>query len=309
MVRDLTIKRIHIIAPKAAYLRIIRKDLIAWLMLIPSLILFVFFSWQPLISGILLSFFKTKGFDAIGGVNLQNYIDVMSDPNFMSALLNSFKYIFWSLVLGFIFPIIAAIIMNEVVHFKAFFRFSLFFPEIVPMVATALLWYFIFDPGQGGLLNTILNSFGLSSLQWLQDPSLTVPLIVITIVWRSLGSNALIYLASLQGINQELYEVASLDGAGIIRKIWSITLPQISGIVGIMFVLTVIGSFQIFYEPLAMTDGGPVNASITLSLQTYNYAFKYFEAGKSMASGTITMLILMVLTALYFKIKKNSDSE
>lgn len=127
--------------------------------------------------------------------------------------------------------------------------------------------------------------------------------------WRGFGSTAIIYLASLQGVNNELYEAATLDGAGVLGRVRYITFPQISNIIGLMFIMQIIGVFQIMYEPLTMTDGGPNNASMSLMLQGYFYGFRYFEAGRSMAVSTITFFILVMLTAVYFKVNKDREAE
>lgn len=289
-------------------MKIIKQDGTAWLLMIPSLILFVFFVWQPLIEGVILSFFKTKGFDIVAFNGLGNYRDIFQDPAFIMALGNTFKYLFWSLLLGYFVPIIIALILNEIIHMSGLFRFAVYFPTIVPGIATALMWAFILEPGAGGILNMILGKMGLPMSQFLQNPSLTIPIIVITMTWKGFGATAIVYLASLQGINQELYEAAISDGAGIWKRIRHITIPQISGIFSLMFIMQVIGVFQVMYEPLAMTEGGPNNASISLMLQGYFYGFRYYETGKSMAVSTITFVILLVLTTLYFKIENKSDN-
>lgn len=290
-------------------LRTIKKDLPAWLLISPSLILFIVFVWQPLLSGIILSFYETKGYNAVKFIGLKNYIDVISDSAFLRTLANTFSYTLWSLVIGYLVPIIIALIINEMVHLKPFFKFSVYFPGMVPGVATALMWYFLFDPGDKGILNMLMKFFGLPISQWLQNPKLTIPLIVVTMTWRGFGSTAILYLASLQGVNQELYEVASLDGAGIWKRIRHITIPQISGIIVLLFIMQIIGVFQVMSEPLTMTEGGPNNASMSLMLQAYFYGFRYFQAGRSMAVGAITFVILMSLTIIYFKMKKNADAE
>lgn len=285
----------------------IKKDYMAWLLIVPSLLLFLFFVWQPMVSGVVLSFYKTKGFDAVEFVGLKNYIDVMSDSSFMKALTNSAIYTLWSLLLGFALPIVVSIMINEMVHLKSLFKFSVYFPTMVPGIATALLWAIMFNPGKGGLLNTLIGFIGLPPLNWLENPHLTIPLIVITMTWRCFGATSIIYLASLQGVNQELYESAVMDGAGILARVKNITLPQISNIIKLSLVMQIIGVFQTMAEPLAMTDGGPNNASNTLMLQGYLYAFRYFRADRSMATSVITFIILMFFTIIYFKLDKNND--
>lgn len=288
-------------------LNAIKKDFMAWLLIAPSLILFLVLVWQPMVSGVVLSFYKTAGFDAVEFVGIKNYIDVITDSSFMKALTNSAIYTFWSLLLGFAIPIIVSIMINEMVHWKSLFKFSVYFPAMVPGIATALLWAIMFNPGKGGLLNTLIGFIGLPPSNWLENPHLTIPLIVITMTWRGFGATTIIYLASLQGVNQELYESAAMDGAGILARIKNITLPQISNIIKLLLVMQIIGVFQTMAEPLAMTDGGPNNASNTLMLQGYLYAFRFFRADRSMATSVITFIILMFFTIIYFKMDKNNE--
>ncbi|MFD0714354.1 carbohydrate ABC transporter permease [Paenibacillus sp. GCM10027626] len=284
------------------------RELPSWLLILPSIVFFTVFSWQPLLSGFYLSFQQTRGYDAVKFIGLQNYIDVISNSVFQQTFINTIVYVFWSVVIGFAVPIIVAILINEMMHWQSIFKFSVYFPSMVPGIAAALLWVFIFDPGPSGLLNMLMDKLGIASASWLQNPDWTILLIVITMTWRGFGTTVILYLASLQGVNPELYEAASIDGAGIWRRIWHITLPQIAPIISIMLVLQMIGVFQVMYEPLTMTEGGPNNASMSLMLQSYFYAFRYFEAGRSLAVGVITFLFLLVFTIIYFRLsKKISD--
>ncbi|MDQ0091327.1 multiple sugar transport system permease protein [Paenibacillus anaericanus] len=294
---------------KGNFLRKSLRDWSSWILILPTLFAFFFFSWQPLVKGIVLSFFKTEGYKAVSFIGLQNYVDVIQNSAFQQTLLNSFMYVFWSLAIGFAVPIIVAVLINELRHGKSFFRFAIFFPCMVPGIAASMLWMFLFEPGKGGVLNILLDAVGLPVQQWLQNPKMTIMLVICTITWRNFGGTVLLYLASLQSINSDLYEAASLDGANVWRRFWNITLPQISGMIGLMLILQVSGVFQIFNEPLVMTEGGPTNASMTLMLQSYYYAFRSFQAGHSMALGVITFLILMVLTVVYFKMDKKLNRE
>lgn len=287
----------------------ILRDWSSWVLILPTLFAFFFFSWQPLVKGVFLSFFKTEGYEAVSFIGFQNYRDVIQNSAFQQTLLNSFMYVVWSLIIGFSVPIIVAVLINELRRGKSFFRFAVFFPCMVPGIAASMLWMFLFEPGKGGVLNMLLNALGLPLQQWLQNPNMTIMLIIFTITWRNFGGTVLLYLASLQSINSDLYEAASLDGANVWQRFCNITLPQISGMIGLMLILQVSGVFQIFNEPLVMTEGGPNNASMTLMLQSYYYAFRSFEAGHSMALGVITFLILMVLTVVYFKMDKKLNRE
>ena len=283
------------------------KDLSAWMIMLPSLLLFAFFLWQPLIAGMVISFCETKGFKISGFVGLANYIEVIGDAAFVKALVNSFSYTLWSIALGFVVPIVLAIVINEMVHFKSLFRVSIYFPNVVPGVATVLMWSFMMDPGEGGLFNAVRALAGLGPSQWLQDIHFTIPLIILTMTWKTAGSTALIYIASLQGINQDLYEAASIDGAGLLSRIRYITLPHLYNIARLNLILQIIFVFQVLFEPLVMTGGGPDNASISLMLLNYYYAFRDMHAAKSAAVGVIVSLILLLLTAIYMKASKEKD--
>ena len=295
-------------ASKRIWVRLL-KDIPSWLLIVPSLLFFVVFHWQPLVSGFILSFYQTKGYNPVKFIGLQNYIDVIHNSVFQQTLTNTFLYVFWSLVFGFLVPIVVAIMINEMAHLQSFFKFAVYFPGMVPGIAGALLWTFMFDPGQGGLLNMLFTKLGIAPSQWLQNPSMTIPLIVLTITWRSFGGTTILYVASLQGVNHELYEASTIDGAGIWKRITNITIPQIFPIISILLILQIIGVFQVFAEPLTMTDGGPNNASMSLMLQSYFEAFRYFETGKAQAVGGITFVILAVFTVIYFRINKKMNAD
>ncbi|MEG2583649.1 MAG: sugar ABC transporter permease, partial [Oscillospiraceae bacterium] len=168
--------------------------------------------------------------------------------------------------------------------------------------------YFIYQPGEGGLLNMLLGKFGIPPNTWLQNSKQTIPLIVASMTWKGFGATTVMYYAALQGVNQELYEAAKIDGAGTLRRIWNIAISQIYPIMMLFLVKQVIGIFQVMIEPMTMTGGGPNKASMSLALQGYNYAFQYFQPQKALALGVVTFLFLLVLTVLYFKVDKKLES-
>lgn len=285
----------------------VRRDWLAWLLMTPSLILFIFIVWYPLIQGLVLSFYETKGFESVAFCGMQNYKDIFSDTAFKAAFANTFKYLGWSLLLGYLVPVIVALILNEMSKGMGVFQFSIYFPSIVPGIAVALMWMFLYDPGQGGIINMILKQLGMPMSQMLQNSKLTIPLIIVSMTWKGFGATAIVYLASMRGISQELYEAAIIDGASIKKRIQHITLPSIYPILALMLVMQVIGVFQVMVEPMTMTGGGPNNASISLALQAYNYGFNYFQAGKSIATSTVIFVILLGLTSIYFKLKNKLE--
>jgi multiple sugar transport system permease protein len=290
--------------------RLLKRDLTGWALMLPSIILFIFFVWWPLISNISLSFFSTKGFNADRFVGFANYAAVFQDPLFSKALLNTLKYVGWSLVIGFIIPIIMGFLLSEVVHFQAFFRTLLYFPNMISGIAVVVMWSFLFDPNPDSPLYLLVSSWGWT-FRFLDDPDWTIPLIVITMTWRGAGGTMLIYLSSLQTVDNSLYEAARVEGAGIWQRIRYITIPHLMPTISSLFVLQVISVLQIFYEPLVMTSGGgPNGASESLMLLAYQYAFRDGNAAYSSATSVILSIFIILLTVLYLAlIKKQGRKE
>jgi multiple sugar transport system permease protein len=284
-----------------------KSNISGWLIMIPTLILFMFFVWEPLIENIRLSFYSAKGIRTIDFIGFKNYIDVFKDPAFIPAIRNTISYTGWSLVLGFFVPICMAILINEMVHAKGFFRIGTYFPNVVPGLATVLMWGFIFRPGNTGILNIILGQVGIGPQIWLNDAKITIPLIVITMTWKSAGATALIYLAALQGINPELYEAAIIDGASIWNRVVHVTIPNMRNLGRTLLILQVVAVFQILYEPMVMKNGGPNNASISIMELVYNLAFGKFDFPKASAIGVLMSVFLITITLIYNKFIKVQD--
>ena len=179
---------------------------------------------------------------------------------------------------------------------------------LVPAVAALLMWQFLLTPGQEGIINSILSQLGIAPLQFLQNPNWTIPLLIMTLTWKSAGSTTMVYLASLQGINGELYEAASLDGAGVWSKLRYITLPGIFNTARLMLIMQIISIFQILYEPMVMTGGGPNNASISLMYLSYQFAFDKIQFNYAAVVGIVVSVILLILTAIYMKLVKPQES-
>lgn len=284
-----------------------KRDLAGWLIMLPTIILFAFFIWEPLLESVRLSLYTADGIRTKDFVGLANYALVLDNPNFMPALINTFKYILWSLIIGFCVPIIIAILLTETVHLKGLFRIGVYFPNIMPGIAMVMMWRYFFRPGPTGVLNILLGKIHIAPLMWLTNPLLTIPLIVVTMTWRGAGSTALIYMAGINGINPELYEAATLDGAGIRQRIRYITLPNIFNLGKTLLILQIIAVFQILYEPLVMTNGGPNNASISIMQVVYDYAFDKFNYPAAAAISVMMCIVLVVLSGLYLKLTKSKE--
>ena len=283
-----------------------KKDLPAWGLMLPSILIFSFFIWYPLVYGVVLSFAKVKGFQIVGFAGLRNYIRLFQQPVFWTALVNSFEYTFWSLIIGFMVPIVVAIIISELIHFTSLFRVAMYFPNIVPIISTTLMWRFMMDPGEGGLFNALIMKIGYEPFGWLQEAQFTIPLIVLTMTWKAAGATTIIYIARLKGINQNLYEAAALDGAGIWQRIRYVTLPQVFNLARLLFILQVLSVFQVLVEPMMMTSGGPNNASISMLYLNWRTAFVNFRIPEASAIGVIVSLILIALTIVHMRISSEN---
>lgn len=284
---------------------VVKKNIGGWLIMLPSIVLFAFFVWIPLIQNVLLSFYDTKGFEKESFVWLKNYIRVFQDPIFVKALTNTFFYAFWSIVIGFLLPIGIGLLLSELVHGRGFFRTGIYFPSIVSGIAVVIMWSYLFDPNPGAVLNSVRSFFGREPSTFLSNARFTIPLIVLTMTWRGCGSTALIYLSALQSADNALYEAARIDGAKARHRMLYVTLPHLRPTIRMLFILQIISVFQVFYEPLVMTKGGgPNGASVSMLLLSYQYAFSSFDASASAAVGVILSVIIIALTLLYFKFSK-----
>lgn len=306
----------------------IKRNAISWLIMTPTIILFAFYVWVPLVESIVLSVSDSNGMRINSFVGLQNYKSVIKLADFMPALQNTFVYIFWSLIIGFVVPIILAIFISETIHLKGFFRVGIYFPNIVPGIATAYIWKNLYKAGNTGVLNILISkitgplsdlfaNFGWDTLadktaalgnqSWLQNSKWIIPYIIIAMTWKGAGSTALIYMAGISSINADLYEAATIDGAGIFQRVIHITLPQIFSLAKTMLILQIISVFQILYEPLIITNGGPNNASISILMLVYKRAFEYYNFSEASALSVIICIILIILSALYNRLTRSKD--
>lgn len=271
----------------------------AVLFAIPIVVIFLYFTWGPIVRGVLLSMEKTNMVDPAQFVGLSNFSYVLQDPELPRAALNTAYFALLALLFGFPVPILLAIFINELRRYDWLYNMLAYLPAVVPPVAAILLWKFFYDPSAGGIFNTLLSWIGLGPFPWLNSEGMAMPSIVIEATWAGAGSTAIIYLAALSTVRTELYEAAEMDGAGIWSRIWHITLPQLRGIILIMMLLQLIGTFQLFTEPYLFTGGGPNNATQTIMLKIYNYAFVNGDYGAATALSVLLAIFLCLLSIVY----------
>lgn len=272
----------------------------AWLIMLPGLILMAFFVWEPLLESIRMSLYKTENIELVEFVGLKNFISVMGKTNFTQALLNTFAYTFWSLLIGFLLPILLAMLIGETVRGKGFFRTAAYLPNMLPGLAVIILWSAFFSGEKSGVLNILLSKIGVPPQTYLTRANMVIPIIISIATWKGAGATALIYMAGMAGVNPELYEAAAIDGASVWQRVIHILLPSIKKLAGTLLILQIISVFQIMYEPMVLTKGGPDNASLSLMQLMWQYAFGgSMDYGKASAVAVIVTLILLVMTAIY----------
>ncbi|WP_326640196.1 sugar ABC transporter permease [Streptosporangium sp. NBC_01755] len=290
-----------------AFRRGLRRNLTAYGFLCAALICFAFFSWYPMVREVLLSFQQTNFVDDPTWVGLENFRTVTEDSAFADAWLNTLAFTGLALVFGYVIPFVAAIVLNELRHARAYLRFIVYLPVMLPPAVGVLLFKWFYDPG-AGLFNQILDLAHLPALSWLDSTDTALISLVIVSTWMNLGTGTLIYLAALQSIPSELYEAAELDGAGIFKRVWHVTIPQTRLILLVMLLLQIVATMQVFIEPYLLTGGGPENATLTVAYLMYQYAFNFGDFGAGGALGLMLMVVLMVFSAFYLRLSRDDQS-
>lgn len=276
--------------------------------LLPMLVIFGVFSWSPIVQAIVMSFQKTNLVTPATFVGFDNFIHVLQDPQFLTAVLNTGYFALLALLFGYPIPLVVAVLMSEVKRLKGVFSVLAYLPVVVPPVVAVLLWKFFYDASPTGVFNTILGWVGIAPQTWIQSAATAMPSLVLEATWAGAGGTIIIYLAALSGVAPELYDAAEMDGAGIWKKIWHVTLPQLRGILLVTFILQIIGTAQVFLEPFLFTDGGPVNSTLSVLLLIYRYAFQSSLGGNYGAATALSVLLalfLAILSLVYFRLTKS----
>jgi multiple sugar transport system permease protein len=276
------------------------KYRIGILFLVPALLVFAVFQWYPIVQNFFLAFQNyVPGFDK-EWVGIKNLASILHDPRLPKAIVNTLVFVGICLAIGFMVPIAVAIAITEIRKGRGFFRIAIYLPNMIPGIALYIIWRWAFNP-DFGLLNQAIGLFGAAPQQWLLSPKQVMLSLCLMATWASFGGTAVLYMASLTAVSSELYEAAELEGAGFFQRVRHVALPGISGTIGLLLVLQLIATFQVLQEPFVMTSGGPNNASLTVMLLTYNYAFVDIEFGRAGALGSLLFIALLGLSYGYVK--------
>lgn len=282
-----------------------RETMAAYLFLGPALLLFLVFIAGPLIGAIALSLFRWDLLSSPEFVGLDNFARLPKDETARAAIVNTFVFTFWSVVLHVGPGLLLALAINRPMpaSLRYFLRTAFFFPLLVSWSAVALIWAYILDPNFG-FITYYLAELGLPAPIFLIDPAWAMPAVIAVDLWRTIGFTFIILLAGLQAIPAHLYEAAAVDGAGAMRRFWNVTIPMLSPTLFFAIVVTFIGAFQIFEPMYIMTAGGPGDSTLSIVMHIFETGFRGFEMGYAATLALVVFVVIMLVTLLQLALSR-----
>ena len=263
----------------------------------PWLIGFAVFGIYPIVMAVYYSFCDYDVLREPVWVGPLNYQDMWTDDLFWKSLKNTLIYAAFSVPLGLLLALTIAVMLNRPIPGRSFFRTFYYVPSIVPLVAVAMVWMWVFN-GESGLMNYFLSLLGIEGPQWLGDEAWTKPTLILSSIWQ-IGGAMVLFLAGLQDVPRSLYESAEIDGAGPMRQFWNITVPMVSPVLYFNLIMGIIGSVQEFVKPFVMLpDGGENRSALLFAVYIYQNAFDYSNMGYACAMAVVLFFIVLLLTWL-----------
>jgi ABC-type sugar transport system permease subunit len=286
------------------------QNLPGWMFSTPFLVLFLTFMAVPIVATFVMSF-TDFGLPNVADpfatefVGVENYVKLFDDERFLTSLFNTFYFVVLGVPLTVGAGLFAAVLLNRGVgRLRTFFRVGFYAPVVTSIVAVAVVWRFVLDPADG-LISGLASEVGLRSPDFLGSKALAMPSLIVMAVWRNLGTAMVLFLAGLQGIPAEVREAARLDGAGVWQEFHRITVPLLRPTMLYVSVMTTIGFLNVFEEPFVMTEGGPDNATLTVSLDMYREGFSFFHMGYASAMAYVLFTVILAVTLLQLRLLKD----
>ncbi len=285
-----------------------------YVFLAPALSALLIFFFLPILAAFVMS---TTDFDiyALGNLDrarfvfLENYRRILNDPLFWKAVRNTLYFVGIGGPLTIFLALSAAIALNsKLLRFKKLFRLAFFMPVVTTLVAVAVVWRYMYHP-RFGFINYMLSFVGIDAIDWLGDPFWAMPALILLAAWKNFGYSMMIFLAGLQTIPEQLYEAASIDGASRLQQHLHVTIPALMPTTFFVAIITVIGYFQLFAEPYIMTQGGPLNATLSIVLYLYDQGFRWWRMGYSSALAFILFFLMIVIALGQAWIAKRRSGE
>jgi multiple sugar transport system permease protein len=284
---------------------LVKDRMFLLVLILPALAMLLFTIGIPIVKSIYMSFFKVSllSMKSQPWNSFANYKDILQDGEFFSALRVTLTYVFCIVTVQFVLGLFLALILNSTIRFKKFFRTIILIPWIVPTIVSALLWMWLFQP-QYGLINYVLQQFHVidKPQEWLTNMDLALPAVIVTALWRQLPFMSTMLLAGMQGISEDLYEAARIDGANRTQILLNITLPLLKNNIKTITLISIIENFKMFPLFWIMTGGGPLDKTTTLAIYSYKAAFVQMNLGKGAAIGALWLIIMIIISSLYNKL-------
>jgi multiple sugar transport system permease protein len=287
----------------------LRRTAAAWWFVAPALIVIGVFFVLPVLAALVISFtdfdlYALADLRNLRFVHVRNYVRLLETPLFWQALGNTFYFVVVGVPLSIAASLGAALLLSSpLARLQSFFRTALFTPVVTTLVAVAVIWRYLLST-RYGMINFALGHLGIGPIDWLGDPHWAMPAIILFAVWKSFGYNMVIFLAGLQSIPRELYEAARVDGASALQRFVKVTLPMLAPILAVVSILTVAGYFQLFAEPYVMTQGGPLQSTVSVLYFMYEEGFKWWNLGSASAVAFLLFLLIFALTALQLRVSR-----
>jgi multiple sugar transport system permease protein len=284
----------------------LKSSRVAWWFVGPALLVIAVFFVLPVLAGLAMSLtdfdiYALADLRNLRIVGLRNYAELLQRPLFWKALGNTLYFVVVGVPLSLAVSLGAALLLDSrFARFQPFFRTALFAPVVTTIVAVAVIWRHLLGT-RYGFVNYALGAIGIAPIDWLGDPRFAMPAIIIFAVWKNFGYNMIILLAGLQSIPRDLYEAARIDGASALARFRYVTLPMLAPILTIVGILTVAGYFQLFAEPYVMTQGGPLQSTVSVLYFMYEEGFKWWNLGTASAVAFMLFLLIFAVTMLQLR--------
>ncbi len=285
-----------------------------WVFAAPALGVIALFFGVPVLAALVLSLtdfdiYALADLHNLRFVGLHNYVALLQNPLFWQALGNTAYFVVAGVPLSIATSLAAALLLHsKLARFKPFFRTAYFAPVVTTVVAVAVVWRYLFHT-RYGLVNWALSHVGVHPVDWLGDPHWAMPTIIVFAVWKNFGYNMIIFLAGLQAIPEDLYEAARIDGASAWRQFLHVTLPMLGPVLLMVGILTLAGYFQLFAEPYVMTQGGPLQSTVSVLYLMYEEGFKWWNLGNASAVAFLLFVLMTTITSamLWFARRKGAE--
>lgn len=280
-----------------------KKNIEGYLFISPWIIGMLVFTVFPMAFSLYISLTEWPILTAPKFILFQNYIDIFKDEVFYNSIWVTAKYVLYTTVPVLCISLLLATFLNTIIFMRGFFRIIFYLPAVLPTVAVALVWSFIYNKDYG-FINNVLRAVGISGPAWLSDPNIALISVSIMRIWTLCSINIILYLAGLQGVPRSYYEAALIDGANAYQKFTKITLPLISPVILFTLIMSIITSFQIFTSAMMLTKGGPIDSTRFYVLYLYDNAFSYFKMGYASALAWVLFAIILFFNFIVFKTSK-----